>query len=228
MRPLRGHERGSKLKTVTWTRSVRSVRYDAERRNEIAKGANRGKDAAATQGLREGLMKTWRAVIIALLGLLAAGCRSDPSRDLLERDNFNKEQQIYQLKCRVRGPGVATWRRRGVALSARSHASRRAGRTVARTGPARSGPGVHSARPRGVAAAGAGRAVVADFAGRRGPVDARPRLAPCARRRGAAADAAGQFILLAAVRGLSRFSRVTGVPPRGSRSRKWDCPLRTG
>jgi hypothetical protein len=46
-------------------------------------------------------MNIWRAVIIALLALLAAGCRSDPSRDLLERDNFNKEQEIYQLKCRI-------------------------------------------------------------------------------------------------------------------------------
>lgn len=46
-------------------------------------------------------MKIWRALTIALLGLLAAGCRSDVSRDLLERDNFNKEQEIYQLKGRI-------------------------------------------------------------------------------------------------------------------------------
>ncbi len=46
-------------------------------------------------------MNIWRALIVALPALLAAGCRSDPSRDLLERDNFNKEQEIYQLKCRI-------------------------------------------------------------------------------------------------------------------------------
>ncbi len=75
------------------------MRNDAERRYN-SKGAIRG-SAATTQGLREGLMKIWRAMIVALPGLLAAGCKSDVSRDLLERDNFNKEQQIYQLKCRV-------------------------------------------------------------------------------------------------------------------------------
>jgi hypothetical protein len=58
-------------------------------------------EAATTQGLREGLMKIRQAVVPALLGLFLAGCRSDPSRDLLERDNFHKEQEIYQLKGQV-------------------------------------------------------------------------------------------------------------------------------
>jgi hypothetical protein len=46
-------------------------------------------------------MKTRHVVFTILLGLPLAGCRSDPSKDLLERDNWNKEQQIYRLQARV-------------------------------------------------------------------------------------------------------------------------------
>ena len=49
----------------------------------------------------EGLMKIWQAVVLGLIGLVAAGCRSDPSVALLERDNNRKEMEIYRLKCRV-------------------------------------------------------------------------------------------------------------------------------
>ncbi len=43
-------------------------------------------------------MKTWHIVVPALLGLALAGCRNDPSVELLERDNFKKEQEIYRLR----------------------------------------------------------------------------------------------------------------------------------
>jgi len=46
-------------------------------------------------------MKICQAVVIALLGLVLAGCRGDPSRDWLERDNFQKELEINRLKGRV-------------------------------------------------------------------------------------------------------------------------------
>jgi hypothetical protein len=46
-------------------------------------------------------MKIWHIVLTIFIGLAAAGCRSDPSRDLLERDNWKKEQEIYRLQCRV-------------------------------------------------------------------------------------------------------------------------------
>jgi hypothetical protein len=46
-------------------------------------------------------MKIWQAVVLGLWGLALAGCRSDPSRELLELDNFKKGQEIYRLRCRL-------------------------------------------------------------------------------------------------------------------------------
>jgi hypothetical protein len=46
-------------------------------------------------------MKIWKTVVPCLLGLVVAGCRTDPSIALLERDNNRKELEIYRLKCRV-------------------------------------------------------------------------------------------------------------------------------
>ena len=43
-------------------------------------------------------MKIWQIVVPSLLGLALAGCRNDPSVELLERDNFKKEQEIYRLR----------------------------------------------------------------------------------------------------------------------------------
>jgi hypothetical protein len=56
---------------------------------------------AEVNPLREALMRIWQIVLTVVLGLAVAGCRSDPSKDLLERDNWNKEQEIYRLRSRV-------------------------------------------------------------------------------------------------------------------------------
>ena len=42
-------------------------------------------------------MKIWQIVVPGLLGLILAGCQTDPSIALLERDNFKKEQEINRL-----------------------------------------------------------------------------------------------------------------------------------
>ena len=42
-------------------------------------------------------MKIWQVVVPGLFGLTLAGCQSDPSIALLERDNFKKEQEINRL-----------------------------------------------------------------------------------------------------------------------------------
>src|SRR5271166_5891248 len=55
-------------------------------------------EAMARNPLREGLMRIWRIVVPGLFGLALAGCRNDPSIELLERDNFKKEQEIYRLR----------------------------------------------------------------------------------------------------------------------------------
>jgi hypothetical protein len=46
-------------------------------------------------------MKNWQIVVPGLLGLALAGCHNDPSIALLERDNYNKEQEIFRLQNRV-------------------------------------------------------------------------------------------------------------------------------
>jgi hypothetical protein len=46
-------------------------------------------------------MRISKAVVFALLGVVMAGCRSDPNVAYLERDNNSKEMEIYRLKCRV-------------------------------------------------------------------------------------------------------------------------------
>jgi hypothetical protein len=46
-------------------------------------------------------MNAWRLVFTILIGLAAAGCRSDPSRELLERDNCDKDLEINRLKNQV-------------------------------------------------------------------------------------------------------------------------------
>jgi hypothetical protein len=46
-------------------------------------------------------MKTWKAVVPALLGLALAGCRTDPEIAYLQRDNRTKEQEIYRLRNRI-------------------------------------------------------------------------------------------------------------------------------
>ncbi|MGO9115389.1 MAG: hypothetical protein ACLP9L_39765 [Thermoguttaceae bacterium] len=43
-------------------------------------------------------MRIWQVVVPSLFGLALAGCRNDPSIELLERDNFKKEQEIYRLR----------------------------------------------------------------------------------------------------------------------------------
>ena len=42
-------------------------------------------------------MKIWQIVVPGLFGLALAGCQTDPSIALLERDNFKKEQEINRL-----------------------------------------------------------------------------------------------------------------------------------
>jgi hypothetical protein len=42
-------------------------------------------------------MKIWRFVVPGIVGLALAGCRTDPSIELLERDNWNKEREINRL-----------------------------------------------------------------------------------------------------------------------------------
>ena len=49
----------------------------------------------------EGLMRIANAVVLALLGVALAGCRSDPNVAYLERDNNSKEVEIYRLKGRI-------------------------------------------------------------------------------------------------------------------------------
>ncbi len=46
-------------------------------------------------------MKVWQIVVPGLLGLALAGCHNDPSVALLERDNYNKEQEIFRLQNRI-------------------------------------------------------------------------------------------------------------------------------
>ena len=46
-------------------------------------------------------MKSWQLAIVCLAFLAAGGCRSDPSVALLERENRELEDQIYQLADRV-------------------------------------------------------------------------------------------------------------------------------
>ena len=46
-------------------------------------------------------MKIWQFAVLGLLGLAVAGCRSDPSVALLERDNRLKEDEIYRLQDRI-------------------------------------------------------------------------------------------------------------------------------
>lgn len=43
-------------------------------------------------------MKTWRFAVVGLLLLAIAGCRSDPAREILERELRRKEDEIYRLK----------------------------------------------------------------------------------------------------------------------------------
>ncbi len=46
-------------------------------------------------------MRIANAVVLALLGVVVAGCRSDPNVAYLERDNNSKELEIYRLKGRI-------------------------------------------------------------------------------------------------------------------------------
>ncbi len=46
-------------------------------------------------------MRIANAVVLALLGVVLAGCRSDPNVAYLERDNNSKELEIYRLKGRI-------------------------------------------------------------------------------------------------------------------------------
>ena len=46
-------------------------------------------------------MKVWQVFVLGFLGLVLAGCHSDPRLEALERDNFNKEQKIYRLQNRI-------------------------------------------------------------------------------------------------------------------------------
>ena len=46
-------------------------------------------------------MRIANAVVIALLGVVMAGCRSDPTVSYLEADNRTKEMEIYHLKGRI-------------------------------------------------------------------------------------------------------------------------------
>jgi hypothetical protein len=46
-------------------------------------------------------MRISNAVVLALLGVAVAGCRSDPNVAYLERDNNSKEMEIYRLKGRI-------------------------------------------------------------------------------------------------------------------------------
>ncbi len=43
-------------------------------------------------------MKTWQIALLGLASLAVAGCQTDPNNALLERELFQKENEIYQLR----------------------------------------------------------------------------------------------------------------------------------
>ena len=68
-------------------------------------------------------MRIWQIIVAGLLGLILAGCRSDPEIAYLQRDNLNKQKKIEQLQNRVEDleEALAPLRRRNPASSAAFH-----------------------------------------------------------------------------------------------------------
>ena len=46
-------------------------------------------------------MKSWQLAVLGLALLTTAGCRSDPSIAILERDNYRKDREINQLRWQI-------------------------------------------------------------------------------------------------------------------------------